>query len=177
MSTTTENRLESRFGGVILEGRPHHLSAWAIVALRLIMGWVMFSAGWGKLTGGFSAQGYLANVDPASPASGLYGAMAESAALMGAIDVIVPITQILIGVALIAGIFVRLAALGAATQMGLFYFGSWDVAGGLVNSQLVYALVFVTLGALAAGRILGLDRYVESHPIVERVPQLRYLLG
>ncbi|SIS11910.1 DoxX family protein [Natronorubrum thiooxidans] len=177
MSTTAKNRLESRLGGVTLEGQPHHLSAWAIVGLRLLMGWVMLSAGWGKLTGEFSAAGYLANVDPASPASGLYGAMAESAGLMSAIDVIVPVTQLLIGVALIAGVFVRLAAFGAATQMVLFYFGSWDVAGGLVNSQFVYAAVFLTLGALAAGRILGLDRYVETHPIVDRVPQLRYLLG
>ncbi|MXV61678.1 DoxX family membrane protein [Natronorubrum sp. JWXQ-INN-674] len=177
MSTTTKNRLESRLGGVTLEGRPHHLSAWAIVGLRLLMGWVMLSAGWGKLTGEFSAYGYLANVDPASPASGLFGAMAESAALMGAIDVIVPVTQVLIGVALIAGVFVRLAAFGAAAQMVMFYFGSWEVAGGLVNDQLVYAAVFLTLGALAAGRILGVDRYIEQHPIVERVPQLRYLLG
>ena len=177
MSTTTENRLQSRLGGVTLEGRPHHLSAWAIVGLRLLMGWVMLAAGWGKVTGEFSAYGYLANVDPASPASGLFGAMAESAALMGAIDVIVPVTQVLIGLALIAGVFVRLAALGAATQMIMFYFGSWDVANGLINDQLVYAAVFLTLGALAAGRILGLDRYLEEHPIVERVPQLRYRLG
>ncbi|WP_436345455.1 DoxX family protein [Natronorubrum sp. FCH18a] len=177
MTTTAGNRLESRLGGVTLEGRPHHLSAWAILGLRLLMGWVMLTAGWGKLTGDFSAYGYLANVDPASPASGLFGAMAENAALMGAIDVIVPVTQVLIGLALIAGVFVRLAALGAATQMVLFYFGSWDVAGGLVNDQLVYAAVFLTLGALAAGRILGADRYIERHPIVERVPQLRYLLG
>lgn len=175
--TTTINRLESRLGGVSVDGRPHQLSVWAIFGLRLVMGWVMLSAGFGKLTEGFSAYGYLANVDPASPASGLYGAMAESAALMGAIDVIVPATQVLIGLALVAGVFVRLAALGAATQMALFYFGSWDVAGGLVNSQFVYAAVFLALGALAAGRILGVDRYLEDRPIVERYPKLRYLLG
>ncbi|NKE34565.1 DoxX family protein [Natronococcus sp. JC468] len=175
--TTTINRLESRLGGVSVDGRPHQLSVWAIFGLRLVMGWVMLSAGFGKLTEGFSAYGYLANVDPASPASGLYGTMAESAALMGAIDVIVPVTQVLIGLALLAGVFVRLAALGAATQMVLFYFGSWDVAGGLVNSQFVYAVVFLALGALAAGRILGVDRYLEDRPIVERYPKLRYLLG
>ncbi|NGM68801.1 DoxX family protein [Natronolimnobius sp. AArcel1] len=177
MSTTETNRLESRLGGITLEGRPHQLSAWAIVGLRLIMGWVMLTAGWGKIVGEFSAYGYLANVDPASPASGLFAVMAESGAMMAAVDVIVPVTQLLIGLALIAGVFVRLAALGAATQMVMFYFGSWDVAGGLVNDQLVYAAVFLALGAFAAGRILGLDRYIEQHPIVERYPALRYLLG
>ncbi len=59
----------------------------------------------------------------------------------------------------------------------MFCFGSWDVAGGLVNDQLVYAAIFLVLGALAAGRILGVDRYLESHPLVERYPKLRYLLG
>ncbi|OIB55448.1 DoxX family protein [Natrialba sp. SSL1] len=177
METTSTNRLESRLGGVTIDGRPHQLSAWAVVGLRLLMGWVMVTAGWGKLTGEFSAYGYLANVDPASPVSGLYGLMAASEPLMGAVDVIVPVTQVLIGVALIAGAFVRLAALGAAFQMVLFYFGSWEVAGGLVNDQLVYAAVFLALGAFAAGRILGLDRYIETHPIVERFPALRYLLG
>ncbi|MDJ1432689.1 DoxX family protein [Halostagnicola sp. A-GB9-2] len=177
MTETSVNRLESTFGGVTLEGRPHQLSAWAIVALRVLMGWVMLTAGWGKITDGFSAHGYLANVDPTSPASAAFGMMAESAAMMAAVDVIVPWTQLLIGVALIAGVFVRLVALGAATQMVLFYFGSWDVAGGLVNDQLVYAAVFLALGAFAAGRILGVDRYLEEHPIVERFPKLRYLLG
>lgn len=177
MAATTTNRLESRLGGVTLEGRPHQLSAWAIVGLRIIMGWIMLHAGYGKLTGGFSAEGYLANVDPASPASGLFGAMAADATMMAAVDVIVPVTQVLIGLALVAGLFVRLAALGGATQMVLFYFGSWDVANGLVNSQLVYAAVFLALGAFAAGRILGLDRLLEAHRFVTERPALRYLLG
>jgi thiosulfate dehydrogenase (quinone) large subunit len=177
MQTPTVNRLESRLGGVSLDGQPHQLSVWAVFGLRLVMGWVMLAAGWGKLTGEFSAYGYLANVDPASPASGIFGAMAANGSLMAAVDVIVPVTQVLIGVALLAGAFVRLAALGASIQMVMFYFGSWDVAGGLVNDQLVYAAVFLALGAFAAGRILGVDRVLESHPVVERYPKLRYLLG
>lgn len=141
------------------------------------MGWVMLTAGWGKLTGEFSAYGYLANVDPASPASGLFGAMAADGAMMAAVDAIVPVSQVLIGVALIAGAFVRLAALGGTIQMASFYFGNWDVANGFVNSRFVYAVVLVSLGAFAAGRILGLDRSLEDSPIVERYPRLGYLLG
>ncbi|ELY41109.1 hypothetical protein C496_10466 [Natronorubrum tibetense GA33] len=45
------------------------------------------------------------------------------------------------------------------------------------HHQRLYADAFLTLGALAAGRILGVDRCIEQHPIVERVPQLRDLLG
>lgn len=103
--------------------------------------------------------------------------MAQNATMMSAVDVIVPATQIMIGLALLAGLFVRLAAFGAATQMALFYLGSWDVAGGVVNDQFVYAAVFLALGAFAAGRVLGVDRYLEEHSLVERVPTLRYLLG
>lgn len=177
MEATTVNRLESRLGGVTIDGRPHQLSAWAIVGLRVVMGWVFLSAGYHKLAGGFSAEGYLANVDPASPMSAVYAAMAADGTMMAAVDVIVPVSQVLIGVALIAGAFVRLAAFGGAIQMALFYFGSWDVANGLVNSQFVYAVVLVSLGAFAAGRILGLDRSLEESRIVERYPRLGYLLG
>lgn len=181
MSTPSANRLESRLGGITLEGRPHQLSAWAVVGLRIVMGLVLLTAGYGKLTGGFSAEGYLANVTPASPASGIYAAMASDPALLAAVDVIVPTTQVLMGLALVAGAAVRLAAFGATLQMTLFYLGSWPIAEegllGAVNNQFVYAAVFLALGAFAAGRILGVDRHVESLGIVRRYPALGYLLG
>jgi thiosulfate dehydrogenase [quinone] large subunit len=98
--------------------------------------------------------------------------------------VVVPVSQVLIGLALIVGAFVRLAALGGALQMAMFYLGSWDVAGplGFVNSDLVYLVVFLAIGAFAAGRILGLDRHIErlevgGEPLIERYPKLRYVLG
>lgn len=182
---TTTNRLESRLGGVTLRGEPHETSAVFLVGLRLTMGLVFLGAALGKLTGEpFDAAGYLANVDPASPASGLYAAMAADPALVAAVNVVVPATQLLIGAALLAGAFVRLAALGGAAQMALFYLGSWEVAGplGFVNSQLVYLVVLATVAALGAGRVLGVDRHLEAlevggEPLLERVPALRYLLG
>ncbi|SDR13710.1 DoxX family protein [Natronobacterium texcoconense] len=188
MSTTTRNRLESRFGGVTLTGEPHALSAWFVVALRFVMGGMMLFAGLGKFAfvsgEAFDASGFLVHgVDPASPVSGLYAAMAGNAALLEVINVIVPVTQVLIGVALIAGAFVRLAALGGAMQMGLFYLGGWEGQWlALFDSTLIYAVVFLALGAFAAGRIAGLDRYIEQtevggQPLLERYPKLRYLLG
>lgn len=73
-------------------------------------------AGIGKLSEWpFDASGYLVHgVDAASPVSGLYAAMAANPALMEIVNVIIPVTQVLIGVALIFGGFVRLAALGGA---------------------------------------------------------------
>ncbi|MFP9193987.1 DoxX family protein [Natrialbaceae archaeon A-CW1-1] len=188
MSTTTQNRLESRYAGITLEGYPHALSAWFIVALRFVMGGMILFAGLGKLAfvsgEPFDASGFLVHgVDPASPVSGLYAAMASNVALMEIINVVVPITQVLIGVALITGAFVRLAALGGAMQMAMFYLGGWEGQWlAMFDSTLIYALVFLALGAFAAGRIAGLDRYIEQvdvggEPLVERFPTLRYLLG
>ncbi|SDQ29018.1 DoxX family protein [Natronobacterium texcoconense] len=188
MSTTTRNRLESRYAGITLDGRPHALTAWFVVALRFVMGGMILFAGLGKFAfvsgEPFDASGFLVHgVDPASPVSGLYAAMAGNAALIEVINVIVPATQVLIGIALIAGAFVRLAALGGAMQMIMFYLGGWEGQWlALFDSTLIYAVVFLALGALAAGRIAGLDRYIEQidvggQPLVERYPKLQYLLG
>lgn len=186
MSTTTQNRLESRLGGITLTGYPHELSAWFVVILRLTMGGAFLGAGLGKfafISGeSFDAAGYLMGSE--GPVAGIYATMAANAALMDVVNVVVPVTQVLIGLALIVGAFVRLAALGGALQMTMFYLGSWDVAGplGFINSNFVYLVAFLALGAFAAGRILGLDRYIEQltvggQPLIERYPKLRYILG
>ncbi|MFU8869614.1 MAG: DoxX family protein, partial [Natronococcus sp.] len=63
MSTTTRNRLESRYGGIDLVGEPHALSAWFVVALRAVMGGMMLFAGLGKFAfvsgEAFDASGFL----------------------------------------------------------------------------------------------------------------------
>ncbi|MDG5819945.1 DoxX family protein [Natronococcus sp. A-GB7] len=188
MSTTTRNRLESRYAGITLEGHPHALSAWFIVALRFVMGGMMLFAGLGKFAfvsgEAFDASGFLVHgVDPVSPVSGLYAAMAGNAMLLEVINVVVPVTQVLIGVALIAGAFVRLAALGGAIQMSMFYLGGWEGQWlALFDSTLIYAVIFLAIAAFGAGRILGLDRYIErievgGQTLVERFPKLRYVLS
>lgn len=185
MSTTTQNQLESQYGGISITGQPHAISAWAVVALRFVMGGVMLFAGLHKVSDWpFDASGFLAHgVDPASPVSGLYATMAGTPAVLEAINVIVPATQLLIGIALITGAFVRLAALGGAMQMSLFYLGGWEGDWfALFDSTLVYGFVFLALGAFAAGRMAGLDTYIErlrvgGQPLVERYPRLRYVLG
>ncbi len=185
MSTQTRNQLESRFGGITLEGTPHALSAWFVVALRFVIGGMILFAGIGKVSEWpFDASGYLVHgVDAASPVSGLYAAMAASPALMEIVNVIIPVTQVLIGVALIFGGFVRLAALGGAMQMFAFYLGGWSGEWlALFDSTLIYAIVFLAVAAFGAGRILGADKYIEQlnvggQPLIERFPKMQYLLG
>ncbi|WP_418282203.1 DoxX family protein [Halorubrum sp. DTA98] len=185
MSTKARNEFGGEFGGVSLRGEAHSLSALFIVALRALIGGMILFAGIGKVQGWpFDASGYLVHgVDSASPVSGLFAAMAGSPLLMEIINVVIPITQVLIGVALIAGAFVRLAALGGALQMLMFYLGGWEgELLALFDSTLIYAIVFLTVAAFGAGRILGVDAYIErldvgGQPLVERYPKLQYLLG
>ena len=188
MSTTTRNRLESRYAGITLEGHPHALTAWFVVALRFLMGGMMLFAGLGKfafISGeSFDASGFLLHgVDPVSPVSGLYATMASSAVLLEVINVVIPVTQVLIGIALIVGGFLRLAALGGALQMTAFYLGGWEgELLALFDSTLIYAVLFLALAAFGAGRILGADRYIEGlqvggQTLVEKYPKLRYILG
>jgi thiosulfate dehydrogenase [quinone] large subunit len=80
------------------------------------------------------------------------------------------------------GLLTRLAAFFGALMMLMFYFGNWDMAHGPINSDFMYMLVFLSVAAFGAGRILGLDTYVERYEIdgqalVEKYPQLGYLLG
>ena len=180
MSTESTNRLTTQLGGITLEGYPHQLSTVSVVALRFVMGGMMLFAGIGKLTGEpFDASGYLVHgVDAASPVSGIYAAMAANPALLDVINVLIPWTQLLIGVALIAGGLLRLAAFGGALQMLAFYLGGWEGEWlALFDSTLIYAVVFLALGAFAAGRILGADKHIEQLEIVKRYPKLKYLLG
>lgn len=145
MATTT--RETTAFENTITEEATSRVAGVA-VGLRLLMGWIFLTAGIGKLTGEpFDAAGYLVNVDPASPAVGVYGAMATHPALMDLVNVAVPWGQVLIGIGLLVGGLVRLA-----------------------------------IGALAAGRVYGIDaileRYeVDGEPLIERHPRLRYVLG
>jgi thiosulfate dehydrogenase [quinone] large subunit len=52
----------------------------------------------------------------------------------------------------------------------------------VVNGDFAYMLVFLAVAAFGAGRILGLDRYVENYDLggetlTERYPALKYILG
>jgi thiosulfate dehydrogenase [quinone] large subunit len=57
-----------------------------------------------------------------------------------------------------------------------FYLGNADWAHGIVNGDLMGLMLFVTLGVLGAGRVLGLDAILEKTGIGE-TRAAKYLLG
>jgi len=183
--STKEVTITSTVGGFTAEGRLHTLSVWFILALRLMMGLAFLQSGVDKvLSGSFGAAGYLTNAPPAngSPAADLFVAMGETAWFVDFVNVAVPWGEVLIGLGLIVGAFTRLAAFWGAFMMLLFYLGNWEVSHGYINGDFAYMLTFLAVAAFGAGRILGLDPYIEQYqvggqPLVERYPWTRYLLG
>ena len=182
---SSEVSVRSTVGGFTAEGKLHTLSVWFILALRLMMGIAFLQAGLGKLLGGgFSAAGYLLNAPQAngSPLAGLFVTMAQTPWFLDFVNIAVPFGQVAIGLGLLVGCLTRLAAFWGAFMMALFYFGNWDIAHGYINGDFAYMLVFLSVAAFGAGRVLGLDRFIESYRIdgttlTDRYPWTRYLLG
>jgi len=183
--SSKEVSLQSTIGGFTANGQLHTLSVWFILALRLMIGLAFFQSGLGKvLSGSFSAVGYLQNAPPAngSPVADLFVAMGEAGWFVSFVNVAVPWGELLIGLGVILGALTRLAAFWGAFMMLLFYLGNWDISHGYINGDFAYMLVFLSVAAFGAGRILGLDAYIEQYevggqPLVERYPWTRYLLG
>jgi thiosulfate dehydrogenase [quinone] large subunit len=92
----------------------------------------------------------------------------------------------LTGLALILGAFVRFSAFWGAIMM-LFY---WAAAleggilaglplahGWVVDDHIVYAVLLFGLGAFGAGRILGVDAYLENMEFVKRNRWMSLVMG
>ncbi len=156
-----------------VELRYHDLVVPFMVVLRLTFGFIFVWSGFEKLIEGFSAKGFLANAT-SGPAQSWFAGLAGN----GLVDGLVIWGEILIGIALMLGLFTRFASLAGAAMIFLFYLAQFPPEHNpFMDEFLVYILVFSMLSALGAGRVLGLDRYVEQLPLVRRFPAARYLLG
>ncbi|WP_135535936.1 DoxX family membrane protein [Halostella pelagica] len=186
LSPETRNTFESTIGGYTVSGRAHSLSAWFVLSLRLMMGWAFASSGFTKITAAepFSAGGYLTHVAATNgnPLADVFAWMGSTPWFVEFANVAVPWGELLIGLGLLVGAMVRLAAFFGALMMLMFYFGNWDIAHGVINGDFAYMLVFLAVAAFGAGRILGVDAWIENYDIggqtlTERFPALRYVLG
>lgn len=157
---------------------------YAILGLRLVMAWTFIQAGLEKiLAESWTSTGFLNGVPEANP---FYGLFQFFAAYPGMVDPLVMYGQVLIGIGLLLGVAFRFSALMGGLQMTLFWLASFQAGfmaglpvehGFVVNSNLVYAAILFGLGALGAGRLIGVDEFVEEHPIVENNAWLKYVLG
>ncbi|WP_137286581.1 DoxX family protein [Halorussus salinisoli] len=151
---------------------------YALLALRVVMGWTLFYAGITKvLDPSWSAEGFLLHAIPESnPFGGVWATMANE--WLWLVD---PLNQwglTLVGLALLAGAFVRWSAFWGALMMLFYWAASLPLEHAIViDDHVVYAMLLFGLGAFGAGRILGLDEYLEDVEFVKQNKWLRYLMG
>lgn len=164
-------------------------------ALRLALGWTFlwafldkmfalgFATGRDPETGEIAFLGPAAWINGASPTEGYLtfgtrGPFAEFfQGLAGSawVDWAYMLSMALIGLALILGIGVRLAAVGGIVWMAMFYVSGaiWPENNPFLDDHVVYALVLLGIAVVGAGRYLGLGGWWERTALVRRFPILR----
>ena len=148
---------------------------WAVF-LRLLVGWWFLHEGLNKYAtpGAFTSGWFLEKTG--TIVSPVLNAVAGGAT-EAAINTIVPVGELLIGLGLILGALTRTAAFFGVVMLCVFYFGNEHWRRGFVNGDLLGLVVFVTVIVLGAGRVWGIDAYLERTELVQGNPWLRYLLG
>ncbi len=144
---------------------------------RLVMGFFFIWSGFDKLFNDFSSVGWLLNVTQ-GPLKDIFIDLGESQTAVDIVDPLVIWGQIFIGISLLLGLFTRVGAFMGALQMALIYLAIlWPEHNPVVDDHLIYVGIFALLGALGAGRIFGLDYFIEKTATVRKRPLLKYLLG
>lgn len=157
---------------------------YAIVGLRIVMGWILFQGGITKvLDPSWTAEGFLLNVIPeGNPLTSFFTSMAG----VPAVDLLVQWGLTLTGLGLILGALVRWNAFWAAVMMIMFWAAALQgglgeflplAHGWVVDDHILYAVLLFGLDALGTGRVLGVDKYLENTSFVQNNRWLKYLLG
>ncbi len=153
---------------------------WAVT--RIVLGFVFLWAFVDKMFGlGFATPAERAWTAGGSPTSGfLAGAEGTFAGLFNAMSGQVWADWLFmggllgIGVALIAGVAMRIAAASGVLMLVLMWMAVLPLENNpVIDDHIVYALVLVGLAAANAGNTLGLGRMWGRLPLVHRFPALR----
>lgn len=188
---TRETLQTEMFGREVSFEYSAHWVGYSLFLLRVVMGWTLFQGGVTKLItyldanpeNNWTAAGFLLQAIPeGNPFMGLWANFAGSPL----IDLLNMWGLTLTGLGLLLGAFVRWNAFWGAIVM-LFYWAA-SLQGGLlaglplahgwvVDDHIVYAALLFGLGAFGAGRIIGVDAYLEETAVVQDNPWLKYLLG
>ncbi|MBU9722621.1 MULTISPECIES: DoxX family membrane protein [Bacillaceae] len=140
--------------------RNNKIAAGILTILRVYLGWSWMTAGWGKVTGGFSAEGYLHGVIANEAVAGqypTYHAFIETFALpnAGVFSFMVAWGELLVGLGLLVGVLTTAAAFFGIMMNFAFMFA------GTVSSNpwMILLTIFILAAGYNAGRIGG-DRWV-----------------
>ncbi|MFB6094807.1 MAG: DoxX family protein [Halanaeroarchaeum sp.] len=138
-------------------------AAYWLALVRIIVGFWLFHGGFTKLLEWpFSAKGYLLFASKGTVLAPVLQFFGNNAVLLTFTEWMIPIGEFLIGLGLIFGAFTRLAAFFGAFLLTFFYFTNAGWAHGMVNGELTGVLMYMTLALFGAGRVWGIDQYLEK---------------
>ncbi|MFC7046600.1 DoxX family membrane protein [Halobacteriaceae archaeon GCM10025711] len=147
-----------------------------MLILRLLTGWWMLHAGLTKvMEGGFDATGYLMFASQGTILAPIEVWFAQNAPAF--VNFMIPWGELLIGLGLLLGAFVRLAAFFGAFLMMFFYFTNADWAHGMFSGDMMGMMLIITLAVFGAGRVWGLDQYLEKMDWAKNSRWAAYILG
>ena len=154
-----------------------------LAAIRISLGWIflwafvdkLFGLGFATpsarswLNGGSPTKGFLSNA-ATGPFEGFYKGIAGAAWA----DWLFMLGLAGIGIALIAGIAMRLATAAGALLLVMMWTAVLTPENNpFMDDHIVYALVLVALALLGAGHSFGLGRTWERLAIVQKYPVLK----
>lgn len=138
---------------------PQAAVVWTVIRIWLGLQWI--EAGWGKITGGFDAGGFLkgalANATGEHPAvQSWYAAFIESFAVPNVhiFNVLIPYGELLVGLGLILGL-ATIPAIVAGAFMNL----NFMLAGTTSTNPILYTAAIILLFAGSGAYYFGVDRY------------------
>lgn len=133
---------------------------WSLFLLRISLGWVMLYAGVTKIMNPeWTSIGYLENAQTFTS----FFQWFASPENIGWVNFVNEWGLTLLGISLILGIGIRISSFLGILLMMLYYlpilnFPHPDVNSYIVDSHVVYALIFLYFGLARVGRIYGLDK-------------------
>lgn len=185
MSTSTPHDVHPELAELSLpvedEARAYK-ARYVLAAARIAIGWVFLWAfldktfGLGFATpaerawvnGGDPTFGYLSNAD------GTFGSFFQGLAGQAWVTWLFMLGLLGIGLALIGGIGMRIAAVAGALMYGLMYLASLPLENNpVVDDHLTGAVIVVLLALAYAGDTWGLGNWWKQTALVKRFPWLR----
>lgn len=149
----------------------------ALVVLRTAIGWhfayegfyKLMLPGWtrgGQRVAEWSAAGYLKGAT--GPFAGVFHGLAAQPTAMQAVDIIVPVGLLLVGLSLMLGLLTQFGCAGALLFLATFYLSQPPFSGMpqpgaegaylFVNKNLIELIAVLTVMAFRTGAIAGLDQ-------------------
>ena len=176
-------RSPTEITGIHTDGRSATVARYLLAGIRIALGWIFLWAFLDKVFGfGYSTPSERSWLNGGSPTEGFLGSAAKgpfadfyhSIAGAAVTDVLFMAGLLAIGVALMLGVAMRLAAAAGVLLLVLMWTAVLPPENNpFMDDHLIYAAVLGVLALLGAGNTLGLGRRWAATPLAQRVPWLR----